>query len=155
MGFGRGSFIWAKVGFPGPTWRFSCSAPSVIARARRLTDLRCRASATPHLRGYRRSCLCTAAAPARTRSEWERRARRPFGSETWSCSGTERTGTWTPFTLQTHGQTNPQWTQFIKTAERIKYPCKYLPVALLWLTAEDSIDNTAGKLGYYIEIINI
>lgn len=65
-----------------------------------LTDLQYRAVATLHLHGCRLFCLCRGAFLTRTRSDSGTSVPRPFGSEIWSCSGTARTGTWTPFKLK-------------------------------------------------------
>lgn len=82
----------------------NCLISAVWEGLCKLTDLQCRAVATLRLHGYRPFCPCRGASPARTRSGSGRSVRRPFGSETWSCSGTARTGTWTPFRLEIKGE---------------------------------------------------
>lgn len=81
----------------------TASRPLFWGLCKKLTDPRCRAAATLRPHGCRLSCPCRAASPARTRSGSGRCVRRPFGSETWSCSGTARSGTWTPFKLEITG----------------------------------------------------
>lgn len=86
------------------TFFHNCLISAVWEGLCKLTDLQCRAVATLRLHGYRPFCPCRGASPARTRSGSGRSVRRPFGSETWSCSGTARTGTWTPFRLEIKGE---------------------------------------------------